>query len=669
MIAGLTGFAISQPLLAVLGDNPTVFTRQRVVGNSLILFVVLLALLPPLVLWTAGALVSFVSRRAGDIVHLITVGTLVALTAVQLLKRAGVDQSAPIALAALGGGLLFVAVYDRLVPISMWARYTAPLPLLAVALFLLSSPAGALVRTGGQPAAAAPATNASVVIVVLDEFPTRSILERDGSLDTRRFPNLAAFAEDATWYRRYTAMSPFTASAVPSMLTGRAPSEAAPDAAAHPDSLFSLFGAGHRMVVSETATTMCDVAACEDPTVPADADIGPLLDLTVDVWQRRVGLGTDATDPMAEFAEEIPSSASVVEGSRVFQMPTRVERFVKTFDATRPTLYFLHAMVPHQPWVTWPEGTVYAEPDPVASTLPLDDREHRYSWDPWEARVSEQRHLLQAQYADRIVGEVIDALRSAGIYDESLVVFAADHGASFEPDSHVRRASPSTLDAIAYAPLFVKPPGQVDGTVSDANLMSIDVVPTIADDLKIDLPWEVDGTSAHSPDLANRGTTKTFYRFENVFDPQLEEILEFDDESRFPDVPGRLLGPLDNPDDPLGALYTGTGMEALIGRHVESFTARRGGTARVLELDALRRPPTDDVPLGVVQGEILAGPEQGTAVLAVDGVVVAASPLMRDSAGVLRYTMLLPDGALGPENDIRLVVVDQGVAAELALDG
>ena len=45
-------------------------------------------------------------------------------------------------------------------------------------------------------------------------------------------------------------------------------------------------------------------------------------------------------------------------------------------------------------------------------------------------------------------------------------------------------------------PLFVKEPGQTEGDVSDANVLTIDVLPTIADVLDIEIPFEVDGRSA-----------------------------------------------------------------------------------------------------------------------------------------------------------------------------
>ena len=99
-----------------------------------------------------------------------------------------------------------------------------------------------------------------------------------------------------------------------------------------------------------------------------------------------------------------------------------------------------------------------------------------FSWSEWIAAVSEQRHLLQAQYTDRLVGELMEGLRAEGLYDDSLVIVTADHGLSFETGTSPRNVTDSTIDAIAYAPLFVKAPGpgRVD-PIDDSNLMSFDL--------------------------------------------------------------------------------------------------------------------------------------------------------------------------------------------------
>ena len=51
--------------------------------------------------------------------------------------------------------------------------------------------------------------------------------------------------------------------------------------------------------------------------------------------------------------------------------------------------------------------------------------------DPWLPVILQQRHLLQAGFTDRFIGNLIDRLQAQGIYEESLIIVTADHGSSF----------------------------------------------------------------------------------------------------------------------------------------------------------------------------------------------------------------------------------------------
>ena len=71
---------------------------------------------------------------------------------------------------------------------------------------------------------------------------------------------------------------------------------------------------------------------------------------------------------------------------------------------------------------------------------------------------------------------------------------------SFRPGRPFKGVDRETLADIMAVPLFVKLPGQQDPVVSDRNVQSIDVMPTIAAVLKATLPWQPEGRSALAPD-------------------------------------------------------------------------------------------------------------------------------------------------------------------------
>ena len=75
---------------------------------------------------------------------------------------------------------------------------------------------------------------------------------------------------------------------------------------------------------------------------------------------------------------------------------------------------------------------------------------------------------------------------------------AADHGYSFEIGTRDRRRVTNTnVEEIAPVPLFIKERGQRTGSVNDAYVRTIDILPTVAAQLGYRLPWRHDGVSAY----------------------------------------------------------------------------------------------------------------------------------------------------------------------------
>jgi hypothetical protein len=91
------------------------------------------------------------------------------------------------------------------------------------------------------------------------------------------------------------------------------------------------------------------------------------------------------------------------------------------------------------------------------------------------------------------------------------LIVTADHGVSFRTGENRRRLSENNADEILSVPLFVKLPGQLNGEISDRNVESVDLLPTIADVLHVSVESPIDGES-----LARAATGlrmhKTFHR-------------------------------------------------------------------------------------------------------------------------------------------------------------
>jgi len=169
-------------------------------------------------------------------------------------------------------------------------------------------------------------------------------------------------------------------------------------------------------------------------------------------------------------------------------------RFVASFRKPGngpPTLYFLHDLLPHTPWLYFPDGRARA----VSSTNAPGRNGERW-FNGQLATQAWQRHLLQVGYTDRLLGTFIARLRKVGLWDKALVIVTPDHGISFRGGDLRRRPTRRNLAELGFTPLFVKYPGQSEGRVVDSrHVTTLDILPTIAGVLGITIPWHVGGTS------------------------------------------------------------------------------------------------------------------------------------------------------------------------------
>jgi hypothetical protein len=311
---------------------------------------------------------------------------------------------------------------------------------------------------GGDAAAQKP-NRPYAVLVVFDEFPSDTLLGPDRRIDAGRFPNFAALAGDATWFRDAATAYDSTTKAVPLILDGIRPHRGtSPTARDHPNSIFTALGRrGYRIVTAEEATALCPRRYC-----PTERTQRPAI---------------------------IPN----LKGGRA----ERFERFVRSIrPGRRPTFWMKHALLPHGPWVYMPSGR-RSRPEgpellPGMQTVPG-------FYDDYLTRHNEQRYLLQLGFVDRLLGRLVARLKSQGMYDDTLIVVTADHGFAWQVGVTTRRSvSLSNVDELAPVPLFVKEPGQKRGRVSDALARTLDVAPTIADALNVPLGYHADGRSAFS---------------------------------------------------------------------------------------------------------------------------------------------------------------------------
>ncbi len=567
-VFGLWAFAVAQPLLDVLAGNAALFVVRRNERVDLILLLLVLLLALPAALLLAEWLVGLVSRGARGALHLVFVAVLAALVPLPLLARWMDPPGGAVLPTALGFGLVVAGLYARVAPVrTLCAVLAIGVPLFA-GRFLLDdgvSRIGADVDSSGLPPVE---TNDTLVFVVFDEFPVSSIMNRDMQVDAGLFPNFARLASQSTWFRNATAVDEHTLQVLPVIVSGKATRDygSLAVAADHPQNLFTLFGATHRMRVREAVSMLCpdellDVDWAAEPlgsrlagllgelplvyghivlpetlksglpdmsgtwgggaTVPADAgdnpaDANPADASPADGGPRADGApgttsdaasasNTPATDD--DGADAIHNALGAAgrnpRGGREDPMFGDRSGFARSLvDVIDDNL----APTLYFLHVLFPHNPWHYLPSGEQYTRNRTEF-RRYSWGTWSEDDwprAMQRHLLQLGHVDQLLGELLDRLEQQGVLDRALVVVMADHGVSFKPGVHYRYLEEGNVRELMHVPLFIKRPFQREGNVSDRRVITTDVLPTLLDALDVPPPWKMDGVSAFAENFPAR---------------------------------------------------------------------------------------------------------------------------------------------------------------------
>ena len=276
-------------------------------------------------------------------------------------------------------------------------------------------------------------------MIILDELPTRSLLDEEEHDRPARFPNLAAFADDATWYRHHTrARRRRPTAAVPSLLTGDAPDHRRRRSATnHPDNLFTLLAPTHELEVLESATELCPYDVCVPTAHRADDRRGcstatgpgtarpPRRD-RVDLWFDRVSLGPTtppassttsrrSSRPARPRRRRAPGTVDPRSGPTttcaviVARSAARDHRVVRRRQGPGP---LLPAPDAPPPAVALPRRTASCTRSrPVGLDAPGADRPSPVLLEPVGRRgAASSDTSCSSQYADQIVGQLMDGL-------------------------------------------------------------------------------------------------------------------------------------------------------------------------------------------------------------------------------------------------------------------
>ncbi len=521
-LAALWCLGLVRPLFDVLDGDVSFFVARGNTSGDILIFAIGITFIPPLVLTLIELVVRAFSKPASRVVHLVFVGLLAAIVALQFVKGPFSTTFVAFALSLAIGALIAWAFWTK-AGMRTFLSVITPAPFIFLALFIFASPLSDLIIPSAQGTSISGlgGSQTPVVIVIYDEMPAAALMNKNTSIDAERFPNFAKLSETSTWYKNDMTVSDGTWSAVPAVLTGIRPTPVSQQLTSYPQSVYTMLAASHRVKSIEALTPVCPPSICRPkPRDPTGKRLNSLLnDLTVVAG--RVVLPQQLADKLpaigstdGDFADVAASGPKVStlhkedpKARFVASPPIRelagaafvndnLRQIAKLQNGIsgkgRPPLYVMHVLMPHVPWRFGPTGDQYLTDGGDAAGL-ADRDGGVWTKNKYMVDVGLQRFLIQAEYSDRVLGSVITRMKQAGIWDRALFIMTADHGVSFRPGGSRRPVTDENMPEIANTPLFVKLPGQKAGKVDLKLTRSLDIVPTIAQVTKTGEGLKFDG--------------------------------------------------------------------------------------------------------------------------------------------------------------------------------
>ena len=404
-----------------------------------------------------------------------------------------------VGLAAQGGRLICARIdrFDRLI------RLTLPW-LMILGILLGMQPT--LYRTAmaqwmemSLPEAAPGAPN--VILIVLDTVRASSMSLYGYNRKTT--PHLDEFAQTGVVFERALSTSPWTLPSHASFFTGRLPNELSGDWLTPldrtPTTLAEVFASKGYLtqgfvanLLYATAETGLNRGFLGYSDVPLSRGM-----LVRDSWHVRSvidslrGIAGDAAHLWIRNRESsIPNSSR----PRVRKLASDVNAEFLAWIASRPQkpfFAFLNYFDVHEPYLPPPPfDKKFGKGGPLPDLLALQN------WSPQETQRFIDAYDGAVSYLDQQLGLLLDALKSQGLLEKTLIIITADHGEQLGEHGLFSHGN-ALYSALLHVPLIVSFPPLVPGGVRISEPVSlVDLPATILDLTKVATPGRpIPGTS------------------------------------------------------------------------------------------------------------------------------------------------------------------------------
>ena len=465
-LTALASLVLIVPTAQVLAENSTFFTAHGTAPLLVAMILLIVLAIAAIALWLTFTLIQRVaSARGYDLTASIITGAvtwaLATMVAVRLIGDTEITQATWIF-----GALIGLAVATLLVLITRQASLGKVLLVVAavVTVFPLAllqwqdtdSQSGVTVSTADN------APSPPVLLVIADELSYGAVQDENGNVRPQ-YPNLKSLQMQSTTYTQAYATANATHLAVPSMLTGVADVRDLPGL---PPSLFKSGGPFTWLQPRYQTAIISHVISEQDqaaglsvlPTgggsAAPDSALGSLgvlgADLAAVIGQTTLPApltnGIPAIDDRwYDFWNLTPPESPTADLPQLIEVLT---------DGEKPGIALWHTMLTHTPYQRDFDGNWWDVVD-LGNT---DDGLATQALIPLHKKM----YAASIREFDRQLGALLDALKAAGTYDETLVIVTSDHGRAFTTQSpwRVGDSRDQRWGDVAHVPLFVKEPGQ-----------------------------------------------------------------------------------------------------------------------------------------------------------------------------------------------------------------
>ncbi len=181
--------------------------------------------------------------------------------------------------------------------------------------------------------------------------------------------------------------------------------------------------------------------------------------------------------------------------------------FLENYEKDEPFYLYVATVAPHDPRNAPPEfdemynSQTVSTPKNFMPYHPFDNgdlytRDEQLEFFP-RTKQAIRRHIAEyyamISHVDNRFGDVINALKQKGLYDNTIIVYAGDNGLAL--GQHGLMGKQSIYEHSVRVPLMVKPVGDYTTKHTDAFAYLQDIFPTLCDLCEIETPKSVQGIS------------------------------------------------------------------------------------------------------------------------------------------------------------------------------